>query len=231
MRKTSRSVFVPIPLPTVTDYFHDFGVLQIVDLVFYPDLPSAWISRHSLVGFCCRKSFQVLLWAVNLCRKNHQQLRQSCLEDIVDWSNSLSSGKHVMLYCIFLLKMLNSIFTSSEVALEEHGCRSGASGCNSHKQKKKGKTHLFFLFWFLFSGEKGQTEQISPHPPFPFPSLSVKRLLWRLWEYVNIKQHFRSKVLWRITGATAHSFFLSSTNTGQAFTNSQRRHSQEKTTP
>lgn len=171
MGKTSRSVFVPISLPTVTDYFCNFGVLQIVDLVFYPDLPSAWISRRILVGFCCRRTFQVMPWAVDLCRNNHQQLRQSCLEDLVDWSNSLSSGKHTMLYCIFLLKMLNSIFTSSELVLEEHGYRSGASGFNSHKRKikKRKNVFVFSLLIFILWGKRSDRAGLPPSRlPLPF---------------------------------------------------------------
>lgn len=92
MGKASRSVFVPIPLPTVADYFCNFGVLQIVDLVFYPDLPSACVSRHNVVGLCCR-TFQIMPQAVNRGRKDHQQLRQSCSEDLAGPSNSLCSGK------------------------------------------------------------------------------------------------------------------------------------------
>lgn len=69
-------------------------ILQILDLVFYLNLPSACVSRHCFVGLCCRGTLQVMLWAVNRGRKSYQQLRQSCLENLAGWSNSPSSGKH-----------------------------------------------------------------------------------------------------------------------------------------
>lgn len=124
-------MFVPIPLPTVADYFCNFGVPQIVDLVFYPDLPvlgsadTAWwgCAVENCIGYAmeCKprlKEAEPPAAKAELFRKDCWLVQIS-----IFWQ-----ARRATLYCIFLPKCAQQKPKQT-------------------KKKERGrKRYLFFLF-------------------------------------------------------------------------------------
>lgn len=102
-------------------------------------------------------------------------------------------ARRATLYCIFLPKSAQQ-----------------KNKTNKKEREREKKIFIFSLLIFILWRERSDKAGL-PQSSFLFPSLSIKGLFWRLWEYVNIKQHFPCKGPWRITEVTAHSFFLQQT--------------------